>query len=75
MGNMTLAIPDILLERMKRFKEIKWSEIARQALEKRVNEFEEIEEIASKSRLTENDAKEIALKINTSVAKRLGLIK
>ena len=72
---MTLSIPEDLFRKMKTFREIRWSEIARQALEKRVNEFEEIEEIASKSKLTEKDVKEIALKINTSVAKRLGLIK
>mgnify|MGYP001572945280 CR=1 FL=1 len=35
---MTLAIPDELARRMKTFSEIRWSEIARQAFEKRVNE-------------------------------------
>ena len=72
---MTLSIPEDLFRKMKTFREIRWSEIARQAIEKRVNDLEIMNRIASKSRLTENDAKEIALKINTSVAKRLGLIK
>ena len=75
MANMTLSIPDELLKRMKQFREIKWSEIARQALEKGVKDFEEIEIIASKSKLTQKDADEISEKIKISLSRRLGLIK
>ncbi len=75
MANMTLSIPDDLLKRMKQFREIKWSEVARQALERRVKEFEKIEEIASKSKLTQKDADDISDKIKASLAKRLNLMK
>lgn len=32
MGNITLSLPDDLLRRMKKYKEIKWSEVARQRI-------------------------------------------
>ncbi len=38
MANMTLSIPDGLHKKMKKFSEVKWSEVARKAIEKRVNE-------------------------------------
>lgn len=71
MTNMTLSLPEELLKRMKRFREVRWSEVARQAIEKRVSDFEEMERAVSKSKLTKEDAKEIATLVNTSLAKRL----
>ena len=68
---MTLAIPDELRERMKNFPEIRWSALARAAFESRVNDMEEIEKIASKSKLTKKDAEEIANKINEAAARRI----
>lgn len=73
MAHMTLSIPDELLSKMKQFKEIKWSEVARAAIEKRVNDLIVVEKIASKSKLTEKDVEEIAKSVNSSVAKKLGL--
>jgi len=71
MTNMTLSIPEDLFRKMKTFREIRWSEIARQAIEKRVNDLEIMNRIASKSRLTEKDVVELSKKINASAAKRL----
>ena len=68
MVNMTLAIPDALHEKMKQFNDIKWSEVARRAIEQRVNDLEIMNKIASKSRLTSNDAEELAKKIKKSAA-------
>ncbi len=68
---MTLSIPEDLFRKMKTFREIRWSEIARQAIEKRVNDLEIMNRIASKSRLTEKDVVELSKKINASAAKRL----
>lgn len=70
MTNMTLSIPEELIKRMRLFNEIKWSEIARRAIEQRVCDLEEMEKIASKSRLTEKDAREISKKINRAATKR-----
>mgnify|MGYP001614257139 CR=1 FL=1 len=70
MVNITLSIPEELHKKMKSFSEIKWSEIARKALEQRINDMEIMEKIASKSKLTEQDAKEIAKKIKRAAATR-----
>ncbi len=67
---MTLSIPEELSKKMKRFSEIRWSEVARKALEQRINDLEIIEKIASKSNLTERDVKEISKKIKRTAAIR-----
>ncbi len=41
MANITLSIPDELREKMKKYKEIKWSEIVRKAI---INELKKLEE-------------------------------
>jgi len=68
MTNMTLSIPKELHEKMRNFNEIKWSEVARKAIEQRVNDLEVIEKITSKSKLTKKDAEEISQKINRAAA-------
>ena len=70
MVNMTLSIPDELSRKMRLFREIKWSEVARQAIEKRVNDLEIMDKIATKSKLTMKDVEEIGKKIKSSAAKR-----
>lgn len=40
MTNMTMAIPDVMHAKMKKYSDIKWTEVARQALEKKLNELE-----------------------------------
>lgn len=74
MVNMTLSIPEELSKRMKKFSEMRWSEIVRKAIEQRINDMEVVEKIASKSKLTKKDAEEIANKIKKGIAKRHGLI-
>ena len=68
---MTLAIPDELAKRMKTFSEIRWSEVARQAFEKRVSDLEIMNNIASKSKLTQKDVDEISKRIKRSSASKL----
>ncbi|GEM_PF-1201187 len=41
MVNMTMAIPEQLHKVMKKHAEIKWTEVARQAIEKKAREIEE----------------------------------
>ena len=71
MVNMTLSIPEELVKRMKIFSEIKWSEIARRAIEERVNDLETLNKIASKSKLTEQDVEKISKSIKASATKKL----
>lgn len=70
MTNMTLAIPEELHRKMKQFSEIKWSEVARKAIEQKVKDLETMNKIASKSKLTKKDVEEISKKIKRIAAKR-----
>ncbi len=74
MTNMTLAIPDELMAVMKKHKEIKWSEVAREALAEKADELKLMDQILSKSKLTDKNAIEIGRKINEGIAKRHGLL-
>ena len=70
MGNMTLSIPDELLTKMRIFREVRWSEVARKAIEKRVEDLEMMNKLASKSKLTEQDVLEISKRIKSSASKK-----
>lgn len=70
MTNMTLAIPEKLHHKMKQFSEIRWSEVARRAIEQRIKDLEVMNRIASKSKLTKKDVEEISKKIKSAAAKR-----
>lgn len=70
MTNITLSLPEELHKKMRKFSEIKWSEIARRAIEQRIEDLETMEKIASKSKLTKKDAEEIAKKIKRAASKR-----
>jgi len=73
MTNMTLAVPESLKRAMEKHKEIKWSEVARQAMLEHAKRLELMDKLVSKSKLTESEALEIGRKIKKKVAKRHGL--
>jgi predicted CopG family antitoxin len=56
---------------MKKFSEVKWSEVARKAIEKKVRDLEMLDKLTSKSKLTEKDVQEISDRINKNLAKKL----
>jgi hypothetical protein len=68
MPNITLAVPEEIYAKMKLMNEIRWSEVARRAIEERINDFETMNRIASKSKLTKKDAEEISKKIKRATA-------
>jgi len=72
MGNMTLSIPDTLLTRMKTYAEIRWSEVARKAIEQRANDLELIDDLRAleKAEKEMKDGKAIPYKV---LVKRLGI--
>ncbi len=74
MTNMTLAVPEKLHLIMKEHQEIRWSEVARQALWEKARKLELMDKLLSKSTLTEEDALELGRKVNRAVAKRHGLL-
>lgn len=65
---MTLSIPEELMKKMKKMSDIRWSEIARRAIEQRINDLEVMNKIASKSKLTKKDVEEISKKIKRAAA-------
>jgi predicted translin family RNA/ssDNA-binding protein len=67
MVNVTLSVPEKLHKVMKSHPEIKWSEVARQAMWQYAEKLEVLDNIAKKSRLTEKSA----LQIDRSVKKGL----
>lgn len=45
MANVTLAVPDSLYKKMKKHAEFKWSEVARQAIEVKINDAELLDDL------------------------------
>ena len=70
MVNVTLSVPEELHEIMRRYPEIKWSEVARRAMWEYARKLELLDEITGDSRLSEGDALEIGGLAKKGVAKR-----
>jgi hypothetical protein len=70
MPNMTLSIAEEMHKKMKRHTELKWSDVARQAFEKKVDEVEFMEKVLSKSELGKRDAERIGHEIKSKMSKR-----
>jgi len=68
--NMTLSVPEDLHKKMRQHTELKWSDIARQAFEKKLNEIELAERLLSKSELTEDDAERVGHRIKGKIRRR-----
>ena len=56
---------------MDSLPELNWSEIARRAISKEVEEYKLFKSIVSKSKLTEKDALELAREVNAGMYKKL----
>ncbi len=72
---MTLAIPEDLHQTMKEHSEIKWSEIARRAIQEQANKLILMDKILAKSTFTEKDVEELAKKVKRGIAQRHGLVR
>ena len=72
MVNVTLAVPEELHRVMKSHPEIKWSEVARQAMWEYARKLEVLDTVARKSKLTEKEALEIGKAIKQSLSERYG---
>lgn len=68
---MTLTVSEEMYREMKKHRELKWSDIARQAFEKKIAEIKMMDKLLSKSKLTEEDAEIIGHKIKHEIRKRL----
>jgi hypothetical protein len=74
---LSVPLPEELKEEMEKHKEIKWVEVARQALWEKIKAVEKLDEIMAKSRLTEEDvekhSKAVKEKVWEKHKKQLGL--
>ena len=70
MVSLTLSVPVDLRKRMQRHSQIKWSAVVRSVLEQQMDDIEEAERIASKSKLTQKDVEELAAKVDEGMTKR-----
>jgi len=73
MSNVTLSIPDDLHAKMKRYSEIRWSEVVRRSITEKIEDLELMNRLTKKSKLTQRDVDVIAEKVDSAVAKKLGL--
>jgi len=71
--NITLSIPEEVYVEMKRRPDIRWSEVARQAIAERIHregQLEEMDHALAKSRLTQADAIELGRRVNRGMWER-----
>ena len=73
MTNITLAIPEELHTRMKEHSEIRWSEVVRKSILQKIEDLDMMDKLTAKSKLTQKDINEIASKVDSTVARKLGL--
>ena len=70
MSNITLSVPAELYRKMRNFPKVKWSVVAREAIEKEVEKLELLDRLLSRSKLTEDDAERIGHKIKHEMSRR-----
>ena len=70
MPNMTLAIPAELKAKMDQFREINWSEVARQAILEKTLLLERMNQMFSKSKLSVSDIDKHSGEIKKAVLKK-----
>jgi predicted CopG family antitoxin len=70
MVNMTLSIPEDIYKEMMVHSELKWSDVARQAFEKKIRELHWMDEVLKKSKMTEEDAEKIGHEVKARMRKR-----
>ena len=70
MVNVTLAVPEELHRIMRKHPEIKWSEVARQAIWEYARRLELLDNIAHKSKLSEKDALELGELVKGGVVQK-----
>lgn len=71
MANVTLSIPDSLKMEMERHKEISWSTVMKTIIEDRLERLKEMDRLASKSRLNENDIRRMGRTLDESTRRHV----
>jgi hypothetical protein len=74
MPNITISVTEEMRQKMEGHPEVRWSNAIRAAIDRKLEDFNEAEKLAKKSRLTESDVKTLSKKADKSIsehAKRL----
>jgi hypothetical protein len=65
--NITLSVQGELGKKMENHPDVKWSQVARSAIEAKLREIEFEKQILAKSNLTKKDVEDISSMINKAV--------
>ena len=71
MANITLSLPEELYQKLKNHPEIRWSEVARKAIQQYLDELELLDKLTAKSQLTDDDVRDLSDLIDTQVIEKL----
>lgn len=71
MANVSVSVDEDIRRKMGQFAFVNWSEVARQAIAKKISELEFLEKFTSDSDMTEKDALRLGAEVNQNLAKRL----
>jgi len=69
MPNMTLSLPEEVYKIVKAHNEVRWSEIARRAIEEYARKIELMNAITQESELTEDDIMALDKKVKAGIRK------
>jgi predicted CopG family antitoxin len=70
MPNVTISVSEELYKTIKTHKQIRWSEVARRAMQDYAKKLSLLDHLLEKSELTDKDAIEIGRKIKQGMARR-----
>lgn len=70
MTNITLSVPEGIHKEMRRFSEVRWSEVARKAIVEKLDTLRLAESLAKKSRLTKRDVADFSSTLKKLAGKR-----
>ena len=71
MPNMTLALDEQTAREIKAHPDIRWSEVAREAIKRKLEELHALDTAFANSKLTPADVKRLGKKANANLLKRL----
>jgi len=69
MAELRIDIPEDLKRKMERFR-IDWSQAIRKMIEREIQNIEKLEEIVSRSQMTEKDVFKLSERVSKSVAEK-----
>jgi len=71
MPNLTLSIPNDTKKRMAAHASVRWSNVVRTIIERKLDDFEEAERLAQKSRLTRKDVDRLSAKVDAAMGRHV----